>query len=622
MRFTAVIVSLLASLALLLAWKNPSLRPSRRCASRVRSSLLVPPEVPYVRLPRLIKDVVAPESIQSIRIRHIRLYSKELAENCRMMLLQGQGDFDQLVKTVSTCTLTKDTNGDFGWIEVSKSHESIAPAELINAAFSMSKGDIKIVSSTAVDSITNTPVESYHVVQLIDVINKLSPQLRKKKANNYKDMVAKDEKDLRYFIETMGCQMNVADSERMEAQLQELGYLKTANATEAHMVVINTCAIRDHAEQKVYSHIGPHAARRRRGDDVSILVTGCVAQQEGEHILKRFPEVDAVMGPQYSNRVMEIVPLVREGHQLVATDPAYQSEDSLAPLRRSDITAFVNVIYGCNERCTYCVVPNTRGVEQSRTKDAIMEEVRALVQENYKEVTLLGQNIDAWGKDMNPKQRFADLLVAVAKVPGIQRVRFLTSHPKAVAENPQLMPCFNIPFQSGDNEVLKFMRRGYSRERYLDIIRQIRDILPDAAITADCIVGFPGETEEQFQQTLSLMEEVKFEQVNTAAYSPRPNTPAATWENQVPEDVKQDRLQRINRLGAQHALERSQRFVGRVQEVLVEEVNIKNPRQVIGRNPHSRLVFFEGNYQSLKGRTVQVRITEAKAYSLVGELVK
>lgn len=191
---------------------------------------------------------------------------------------------------------------------------------------------------------------------------------------------------------------------------------------------------------------------------------------------------------------------------------------------------------------------------------------------------------------------------------------------QAVANNPKIMPCFNIPFQSGDDEVLKLMRRGYDRERYLEIVKSIRTILPDAAITGDCIVGFPGETEEQFQQTLSMMEEVKFEQLNTAAYSPRPGTPAALWKNQVPEEVKQDRLQRINRLGALHAMERSLRFVGRVQEVLVEDIDLKNPRQVIGRNSHTRLVYFEGNYSELKGKIVKVLITEAKAYSLIGKL--
>jgi len=230
---------------------------------------------------------------------------------------------------------------------------------------------------------------------------------------------------------------------------------------------------------------------------------------------------------------------------------------------------------------------------------------------------------------MTPKQKFADLLVAVGEVEGIDRIRFLTSHPRymserviqAVANNPRIMPCFNIPFQSGDNEVLKNMRRGYTRERYLDIVKTIRKYVPDAAITADVIVGFPGETEEQFLNTLKLMEEVQFEQVYFRAYSPRPNTPAGDWEGQLSETVKQDRLQRVKRAENTHALSRSMRFVGRVESVLVEDVNIKNPSQVVGRNPQSRLVYFDGNLAELRGKIVKVEITEAGMHTLTGKLV-
>eukprot|EP01041_Mallomonas_annulata_P008202 gene8202-16868_t len=228
---------------------------------------------------------------------------------------------------------------------------------------------------------------------------------------------------------------------------------------------------------------------------------------------------------------------------------------------------------------------------------------------------------------MSPKQLFADLLTAVASVEGLERVRFLTSHPKymservitAMANNPVLAPNFNVPFQSGDDEVLKNMRRGYSRERYLDIIANIKRQVPDASITADCIVGFPGETEEQFENTLSLMREVEFDMLNTAAYSPRPNTPAATWDTlQLSEEVKQDRLQRINRLANEHAQRRSERFLGRTQEVLVEDVNPKRPSQVMGRNEHNRLVFFDGDISRLKGKFVPVHMLEARQYSLTG----
>jgi tRNA-2-methylthio-N6-dimethylallyladenosine synthase len=246
----------------------------------------------------------------------------------------------------------------------------------------------------------------------MDVEMKLSPFLLKRKRDRFQslqnpfsssstideDNVENKQKKLTYSIDTMGCQMNVADSERIEGQLQDLGYSPTDNSSSASIIILNTCAIREHAETKVYSYLGPHALRKRQGEDLSIIVAGCVAQQEGQDFLRRFPEVDIVMGPQYTNRFSDLLESVFDGNQVVATDPTYQTEDSLTPIRKSTVTAFVNVIYGCNERCTYCVVPTTRGVEQSRTLDAIVKEVSDLVAQGYKEVTLLGQNIDSWGR--------------------------------------------------------------------------------------------------------------------------------------------------------------------------------------------------------------------------------
>ena len=302
-------------------------------------------------------------------------------------------------------------------------------------------------------------------------------------------------------------------------------------------------------------------------------------------------------------------------------------EDPTQPQRSSTTCAWVNVIYGCNERCSYCVVPTTRGVEQSRPRDAIRKEIEDLIAEGYKEVTLLGQNIDSWGRDLSPPQKFADLLRDLGATPGLQRMRFVTSHPKymservveAVRDVPALCEMFHIPFQSGDDDILKAMARGYTAEKFLKIVARIREHVPDAAITADAIVGFPGETEEQFQNTLKLMEAVKFDQLNTAAYSPRPHTPAALWEEQVDEAVKKERLQIINRLAAEHAYERRLRYVGKVVEVLVEQRNPKDPNGVKGRNRQGCPVFLPGNIDELKGQLVPVRITEAFNYYLVGE---
>jgi len=298
------------------------------------------------------------------------------------------------------------------------------------------------------------------------------------------------------------------------------------------------------------------------------------------------------------------------------------------------VTAWVNVIYGCNERCTYCVVPNVRGVEQSRPPEAIRAEMEALGQQGYKEITLLGQNIDAYGRDLpgttsegRHQNTLTDLLVAVHDVPGIERIRFATSHPRyfterlirACAELPKVCDHFHIPFQSGDNEILKAMARGYTHEKYRRIIDTIRRYMPDAAISADAIVGFPGETEEQFQNTLTLVEDIGFDQLNTAAYSPRPNTPAALWQNQLSEEVKSDRLQRLNHLVATKAAERSQRYLHRIEEVLVEDQNPKDPTQVMGRTRSNRLTFLTGELASLKGQLVKVTITEARAFSLTGK---
>jgi tRNA-2-methylthio-N6-dimethylallyladenosine synthase len=440
----------------------------------------------------------------------------------------------------------------------------------------------------------------------------------------------------RYHITTFGCQMNKADSERMAGILEEMGFQWSEDPNEANVILYNTCTIRDNAEQKVYSYLGRQARRKHEEPDLTLVVAGCVAQQEGEALLRRVPELDLVMGPQHANRLRDLLEEVFSGNQVVATEAVHIFEDITKPRRDSKVTAWVNVIYGCNERCTYCVVPGVRGVEQSRTPEAIRAEIEALGQQGYKEITLLGQNIDAYGRDLpgaTPEGRhqhtLTDLLYYVHDVPGIERIRFATSHPryfterliKACAELPKVCEHFHIPFQSGDNEVLKAMSRGYTQEKYRRIIDTIRSYMPDASISADAIVGFPGETETQFENTLKLVEEIGFDLLNTAAYSPRPGTPAALWENQLSEEVKSDRLQRLNHLVNTKAAERSQRYLGRIEEVLVEDQNTKDPTQVMGRTRGNRLTFFPGDINQLKGQLVPVKITEVRAFSLTGQPV-
>ncbi|TVQ19183.1 MAG: tRNA (N6-isopentenyl adenosine(37)-C2)-methylthiotransferase MiaB [Leptolyngbya sp. DLM2.Bin15] len=437
----------------------------------------------------------------------------------------------------------------------------------------------------------------------------------------------------RYHITTFGCQMNKADSERMSGILESMGFEWSESPDDANLVLYNTCTIRDNAEQKVYSYLGRQARRKHEQPDLTLIVAGCVAQQEGESLLRRVPELDLVMGPQHANRLQDLLEQVFNGSQVVATEPIYIVEDITKPRRDSDVTAWVNVIYGCNERCTYCVVPNVRGVEQSRSPQAIRTEMEALAQQGFKEVTLLGQNIDAYGRDLpgtTPEGRhlhtLTDLLYFVHDIPGLERLRFATSHPRyfterlirACAELPKVCEHFHVPFQSGDNDILKAMSRGYTHERYRRIIDLIRSYMPDASISADAIVGFPGETDAQFEKTLKLVEDIGFDQVNTAAYSPRPGTPAALWENQLSEEVKRDRLQQLNHLVSVQASERSQRYLGRVEEVLVEAQNTKDPTQVMGRTRGNRLTFFPGSIDELKGQVVSVKITEIRAFSLTG----
>eukprot|EP00547_Thalassionema_nitzschioides_P002862 CAMPEP_0194222468 /NCGR_PEP_ID=MMETSP0156-20130528/33005_1 /TAXON_ID=33649 /ORGANISM="Thalassionema nitzschioides, Strain L26-B" /LENGTH=706 /DNA_ID=CAMNT_0038953255 /DNA_START=94 /DNA_END=2214 /DNA_ORIENTATION=+ len=436
-----------------------------------------------------------------------------------------------------------------------------------------------------------------------------------------------------YHIATTGCQMNVADSERLAGVLEnKLNLQQSKNPQDANVVILNTCSIRDHAEQKVYDTLGPYAARKRRGESIALVVAGCVAQQEGEALLKRVPEVDLVMGPQYVNRLDDLLDDVSRGHQVVATDPTLLSEDLSRPVRGDTLRAWVNVIHGCNEHCTYCVVPGVRGVEQSRSMESILQECLDLAEAGYKEITLLGQNIDAYGRDMTPKRNFADLLHYLndnIQDGTIERIRYVTSHPRyfsdrvidAVASLNKVCELFHLPFQAGDDQVLKNMRRGYTYDSYMKIIHKIRKRSPDAAICGDVIVGFPGETDEAFQRTLDLMNEVKFDNLNTFAYSTRPNTEAALWTNQVPEDVKAERLQKVQRLATQHGLERSERYVGKIVEVLVEDINPRNSMQVCGRTRQNRQVFFNANFDEYRGELVNVLITEARPWSLTGEII-
>ena len=442
-----------------------------------------------------------------------------------------------------------------------------------------------------------------------------------------------------YWITTFGCQMNKADSERMAGILEAMGYRAGTDEHSADLVLYNTCTIRDSAEQKVYSYLGRQAQRKRINPNLTLVVAGCVAQQEGESLLRRVPELDLVMGPQHANRLDTLLAQVEQGQQVLATGEQHILEDITTARRDSQVCGWVNVIYGCNERCTYCVVPSVRGQEQSRLPEAIKLEMQGLAARGFKEITLLGQNIDAYGRDLpgiTPEGRRAhtltDLLHHVHDVAGIERIRFATSHPRyfterlidACADLPKVCEHFHVPFQSGDDDVLKAMARGYTVDRYRRIVERIRERMPDASISADAIVAFPGESDAQYRRTLALIEEIGFDLVNTAAYSPRPNTPAADWPNQLSEAVKVERLQELNALVERTAQQRSNRYAGRSEQILVESSNPKNSNQVMGRTRTNRLTFFPGQNahgSPIKpGDLVTVQIEEVRAFSLSGKL--
>ena len=443
-----------------------------------------------------------------------------------------------------------------------------------------------------------------------------------------------------YWITTFGCQMNKADSERMSGILRKMGYQLAEEELKADLILYNTCTIRDNAEQKVYSYLGRQAIGKKSDPHLKIIIAGCLAQQEGETLLRRVPEIDLVMGPQHANRLETLLNQVDNGHQVLATDEQHIYEDITTARRESSICAWVNIIYGCNERCTYCVVPSVRGREQSRTPQAIRNEIKDLARIGYKEITLLGQNIDAYGRDFESgefnksnKLTLSYLLEYIHDIEGIERIRFATSHPRyftkelieVCAKLPKVCEHFHIPFQSGSNKILKKMARGYTIQAYKEIITYIKQLMPDSSITSDAIVAFPGETHDEFEETLSIIEDVKFDLVNTAAYSPRPNTPAASWPNQLPEKIKIDRLKEINSLVEKTAKERNLRYRDSLQEILIENINSKDNSQLMGRTRTNRLTFFpnqSGDIRSHKpGEIVNVKINEIRPFSLTGDLV-
>jgi len=438
------------------------------------------------------------------------------------------------------------------------------------------------------------------------------------------------------YIRTFGCQMNEYDSDKMADVLAAAeGFETTDDPEQADVILFNTCSVREKAQEKVFHDLGRIRPLKQARPELIIGVGGCVASQEGAAIIARAPYVDLVFGPQTLHRLPQMLRARRSSGkpQVDISFPEIEKFDNLPPARVEGCTAFVSIMEGCSKYCSFCVVPYTRGEEVSRPFDDVLTEVAGLAEQGVKEITLLGQNVNAYRGSMSDAEvaDFALLLEYLAEVPGIERLRYTTSHPKDFSERlieahatiPQLVSHVHLPVQSGSDRVLSAMKRGYTALEYKSIIRRLRAARPDAAISSDFIVGFPGETDEDFEQTLQLVEDIGFNSSFSFMYSPRPGTPAASLPSQVPQATKQARLARLQaRLDAQ-ALAISSRMVGSIQRILVEGPAKKNPEELAGRTSNNLMVNFMVNFrgpQRLIGRMTDIRITTAMSHSLRGEM--
>ncbi|HQA07199.1 MAG TPA: tRNA (N6-isopentenyl adenosine(37)-C2)-methylthiotransferase MiaB [Syntrophomonadaceae bacterium] len=438
------------------------------------------------------------------------------------------------------------------------------------------------------------------------------------------------EKTPAYYIQTYGCQMNVRDSEIMSGLLEAMGYCAADKPEDASVILFNTCSVRHSAENKVYGKLGEISVLKRRNPDLIIAFGGCMAQlPEVQARLKRIG-VDVVFG---THNIHELPYLIEQAQQ--TKTPVFQVwdkegpvEENLPSVRRAGISAFVNIMYGCNNFCSYCIVPYTRGRERSRSPADIIKEVRQLAAQGYREVTLLGQNVNSYGKGLDETVDFADLLAMAAEVEGIDRVRFTTSHPKdmseklidTIASNPVICEHVHVPLQAGSNRILQRMNRGYTREHYLELTNRMRERIPGVAITSDLIVGFPGEEEDDFADTLDMVEKVRFDAAFTFMYSPRRGTRAAEYTDQVPLEVKKARLSQLNLIQYRIAREINQALEGKIEEVLVEGPSKTDKTKLTSRTRTNRVVIITGS-EDLVGKIIPVRITKGNSFSLFGEVL-
>ena len=434
-----------------------------------------------------------------------------------------------------------------------------------------------------------------------------------------------------YAIINYGCQMNESDSEHYAGQLLDLGYEASADYEHADVVVINTCCVRENAEKKILGKIGEMKRLKRENPDMVLCVAGCMAQEWGKDLQKKYPQVDLVLGTAHVNNFSSILQNHLAGHgcaESVYDDLAIMPQEFEGSfVRKSNFAAWVPIMYGCNNFCTYCIVPYVRGRERSRSAEAICHEIEKAVALGYKEFTLLGQNVNSYGKDRGEEEGFSKLLELVDAIPGVERIRYMTSHPRdmseavvrTIAESQHIYKNFHIPVQSGSSRIMKAMNRGYDRERYLKLVETIRRCVPDAVITTDLIVGFPGETEKDFEETLDLLRTVEYDDAFTFIYSPRKGTPAAGFEAQVPDAVKHERLDRLMALQNEICLKRNKRLVGRTLAVMVEGPSKSNPAMLSGRTDGNDLVLWPKIRDHAPGDLVNVKMERAQTWLIRGK---
>ena len=449
---------------------------------------------------------------------------------------------------------------------------------------------------------------------------------------NERDSRNSGQKRLHYQILTFGCQMNERDSEILAGMLHEMGYEPTEDIHTSDIIILNTCCVRETAENKVWGRIGELKHLKSANQDLILGVCGCMTQQPevGEKMRKRAPHVDIIFGTHNVHQLPQLIGRVVDERKTIVD--IWESEgdivENLPSKRVKGVKSYVTIMYGCNNFCTYCIVPYVRGRERSRNVADIAREVRQLAEEGYKEVMLLGQNVNSYGKDLQPRIEFADLLAELESIGGLFRIRYMTSHPrdfnerliKVVAESKKVCKHFHLPVQAGGNNVLKKMNRGYTKEGYMELIQKIRANVPHASITTDLIVGFPGETDEDFAETLDLLEKVRFDAAFTFVYNKRSGTPAAEMPDQVPDEVKKDRIQKLISLQNTISMEKNLLEAGKTHEILVEGPNKGNPELMEGRTGTNKLVLFKGG-ENLKGSLVSVKIVETSTWHLDGELV-